>query len=644
MCGLGGIIRMIDPSLASAHTPIPEPWLDVLDGAVSHRGPDGGGRFRDHFVRPDGGVIEVALVHRRLSIIDLADGAQPMVRTVGGRRLAVAFNGCIYNHRALRAELVRLGQPFESSHSDTEVILAGWLEWGSGVFQRLNGMFGILLWDGRSGTFVAARDPFGEKPLYGVMGASASAFANVPRALERLRPMLPGYPRAAVEHASIEAANTLYFGAVPWVDSFQGIAQAQPGGAYSNAPGARQAGEPLFAALWRVCSHPAAGHRSAKRLSKSEGTADSIEEMLESSVRERLEADVPVAALLSGGVDSSLVCAVARRHKPDLLTLCVKMPDDRYDESGYARQVAEHLGLRHETVTAGARPVDDLVHLVELLGQPFGDSSLLPTFWACRAARDHAKVLLTGDGGDEVFLGYDRYRAIHLLRWMRFVSPMLWLLPKAGLREIDPKSGVARFARLIEAAKGRGYADLVAVFPIRDLVKLVSERIARRAGTDRDCGSELYWDLFEHFPDVLLRKVDHAAMVAGVEVRCPFLDHRLAEVALRLPVSVVCPLGERKGLLRAIARRHLPPAIVDRPKQGFAIPIGEWFRNNFGGLRDLLGDVLGTADPFPKAKLGVEIDLSAARQMVAEHLEGRRDHSQRLFMLLTTALWCRSAV
>ncbi len=645
MCGLGAVIRAFEPGGAptAGEESVHEHWLDAMDSAVAHRGPDGAGRFRDRQTRPDGSVVEIALVHRRLSIIDHAGGGQPMVRETPGGKLAVVFNGCIYNHRALRAELEGLGERFVTGHSDTEVILAGWARWRFEVFRRLNGMFSILLWDGRDGTFVVSRDAFGEKPLYGITDGRVSAYANVPRALG-------GFPQSArgaadgPEAAAVEAADVLYFGAVRWVGRFRGVEQAEPGGTYSNLAATDTAYQTVFAGLRQERRHGASSLRRGASRFERETATDGIARMLETAVLDRLEADVPVAALLSGGVDSSLVCALAKRSRPDLLTLCVRMPDDRYDESGHARRVAEHLEMPHRTVEAGERPAEDLVRLINLLGHPFGDSSLLPTFWACRAAREHAKVVLTGDGGDEVFLGYERYQAVDALAVLRILRPLLVLSPLSRGAATEPTSRAAKFARLLGAARGRGYTDLVAIFPILELCELVSPRIARQAGTDRATSSEaVEWDVSDHFPNVLLRKVDHAAMAAGVETRAPFLDHRLAAAVLPLGRSVLCPRGERKGLLRAIARRHLPAGIVDRPKQGFAIPIGEWFRTDYGGLKALLTDALGSADPFPESRLGVEISMATVRRIVDEHMEGRRDHSQRLFMLLSTAIWCRSA-
>jgi len=373
----------------------------------------------------------------------------------------------------------------------------------------------------------------------------------------------------------------------------------------------------------------------------SSNAESEIETALMKAVKSRLESDVPLGALLSGGVDSSLVCALAKRELGSLATVCVRMPHAAYDESKHAQITAECIGTTHRTIEIAPDPLNDLEHLIRLLGHPFGDSSLLPTYWACRAARQHAKVLLSGDGGDELFLGYERYKVIP---WLQAIGPFGSLARLAlgwKFKQHDPKSRDAKIARLLDASAGDGYLDLAAIFPKADRQRLIPGQTGKWAFTERCRGMEYSWDIGDHFPDVLLAKVDHASLAAGVELRAPFLASDLATLVLSQRHSLLTPGGLRKGLLRSIARRYLPAEIVDRPKMGFAIPIGDWFRSDFGRLNSRLATALASTDPFPSSLVGCELNLPFARQIHAEHLAGTRDHPQRLYMLLVLAIWCQ---
>lgn len=649
MCGIAGILRVHTPGTTPPPPgqAIPERWLDLLDDAIRHRGPDGAGRFRDRALDADGRTLDVALVHRRLSIIDHAGGAQPMVREGVGAPdaglVAVVLNGCIYNHRELRAQLQPLGHAFSSDHSDTEALLFGWRAWGEGVFDRLDSMHACALWDHAAARLVVSRDPFGEKPLYLAAHAALGlyAFAGCPKALHDLLHELgdDDDPREARWHP-VTIASAIKLGTVAWTQTLGGVGQLAPG-CTAEAP-AREHDPRPHAPLtrgFRPIRHAHAARWLKEPRVTPEHTEDALDRLLKDSVARRLDADVPVACLLSGGVDSSLVAWHARGRP--LTTLCVRMPHARYDESGHALHAARIIGSTHHTIDVAAHPAEDLVRLIDTLGQPFGDSSLLPTYWACKAARDHAKVVLAGDGGDELFRGYERYQAITPLALLQWLGPLLRLIPRGVLKETDPKSAWSKLSRLVQAARGAGYEDLVSIFPREDLAALVGRSLAHHAGTDSRADDPWTWEILDHLPDVLLRKTDHASMLAGVELRAPMLDRALAEFALRLPPRVLTPDRQRKGLLRAVARRYFPDELVDRPKMGFAVPLGSWFRDDFGGMRTLLLDALHAADPFPTAILGFELNRATVRRLIDEHLAGTRDHAQRLYMLLVLAIWCR---
>lgn len=673
MCGIGGILR-------TDGQPIPEEWLDAIDARIAYRGPDGAGRFRDRVTFTDEQgrqrVVEVAFVHRRLSIIDHKDGHQPMVSERGRNEneglVAVVFNGCIYNHRELRKELEAQGHRFVTDHSDTEVLIHGWREWGEELFDQIEGMYALAIWDHVRKILVLGRDRFGEKPLYFRATESVEpgedrllvpvfAFGSDSAALQTIPPPDPVCGDWCREQWLIPQ---LTFGYV--CGQFHGpdridIASASPNGS-TIFDGSERAVSSIADSAQTRAGESGAGP------AKSGDNASAIESLLDQAVARRLEADVPLGCFLSGGVDSSLIAWYARKRKPDLMTFSVRMPDARFDESAYAEQVARHIGSDHQTLDVAVSPAEDLAHLINTLGQPFGDSSLLPTYWVSKAAREHVKVALAGDGGDEVFLGYERYLAAPVLsrywHWLR-------LLPIDFLHRRHPKSRANKLARLVDIARDfsvLGVMGMEAIFTLEQLKALAPRiRPGRWACSINEDHSVLQglaamgvpielpapaeaisdlrqFDLDYYLPNDLLRKTDTASMACGLEVRCPFLDRDLAAAVLAMPVDELIPGGERKGLLRRIARKYLPRECVDRPKMGFAIPIGEWFRSDDlphkgSGMKTLLLDHLNSAEPFGP----IQLNRKTVQRFIDEHMSGKRDHGQRLFTLLTLSIWARSA-
>jgi asparagine synthase (glutamine-hydrolysing) len=371
------------------------------------------------------------------------------------------------------------------------------------------------------------------------------------------------------------------------------------------------------------------------------------ESLLRASVIAQLTTDVPLGCFLSGGVDSSLIAAFAqqhlREHGQHLQTFTMKMPHAAYDESPFAQQVATHLGTQHHELTCETNIADDLIMLIEQLGLPFGDSSLLPTYWLSKATRKHVKVALAGDGGDELFAGYERHKAgMLLIKYSDFLRD----LPPLTFPPRNPRSWLGKLSRLINAAHGEGYWDLLSIFPSSMREALTSEPYSEAMNASlRHTASEYKpWihDTIHYLPQDLLRKTDTASMAVALEVRCPFLSRELSAAAWHTPASVLLPGGQRKGLLRAVARKFIPPAIIDRPKQGFAVPIGDWLRTNHGQLRDLYHDmVIAARDPFPASLLDLEINRTYVQQLTDEHMASKRDHAQRLYLLLVFAIWCR---
>ncbi|MFN7021529.1 MAG: asparagine synthetase B family protein [Phycisphaerales bacterium] len=682
MCGIGGILRIwpADQRELALRTPharsIPGNWLDILDESIKHRGPDGHGRFRDRAVRTDGSVVDVALVHRRLSIIDHAGGAQPMIHDQRGAglwpadkreawnthlseppealtpspthdRLALVFNGCIYNHRELRAELQRAGHVFTTDHSDTEVLVHGWREWGHRLPERLEGMFSWVIWQHQLAGWSMATDLAGEKPLYLMVPtgrAEVRAFCSGVPGLLRLARALDPSARCRMREEFGGVRGWLAYGsdtAAFDCGEFR-IHQLEPRERCWRYRVDREFGTSQDS--WTTLPTRGSGPRP---------TVADIDRLLCDSVAARIDADVPVACFLSSGLDSALIARCAHALSPDLLTLTVRMPHADYDESAGAAATAASIGVRHRIIDADPRPAEDLLRLIPQIGLPFGDSSLLPSLWVSRAARNECRVALSGDGADELLCGYERYLAAG---WLRRWHRLLAAVPTRLLRSTNPRSAASKFARLAFAAGNGGYLDLLAVFPAADLRELTGRADGSTVRTLESAPDAPTFDFLTYLPYDLLRKTDSASMSVGLEVRSPFLSSELVRSCLAAPLDALMPRGRdggRKGLLRQVARRYFPSEIVDRPKMGFAIPIGEWLRTDYGsvggggGLRTMLLDHLNSAEPFGPPSLGIELNMNFIRRMLDEHLGTgpsglvKRDHAQRLYMLLVLSIWAK---
>ncbi len=635
MCGIAGILRRYERGAAvpPAEVAIPKAWLDALDAGIAHRGPDGRGVFRGRSIAADGATVDVALVHRRLSILDHSGGAQPMVgcRERGPGEIAVVFNGCIYNHRELRRELMGLGHRFESDHSDTEVLVHGTRQWGGGLARKLDGMFAYAAWDAAKGSLVLARDQAGEKPLYELwLAEDTLAFASS-------MPSLVSCAREAGVPLTISPRGALmWLKHGYWRSSPLMSAEVPPGSVCVLGPG--ELGPEYEAGRHRgelIDPRPRMGAPTVP-IDENETLA-----MLERAVASRLEADVPIGCFLSGGVDSSVVAALAQRAMKKggrtLKTFTVRMPDARMDETPYADAVAEHLGTEHAVLDCRVTGAEDLVKLVEQLGLPFGDSSILPTHWVSAAAREHVTVALGGDGGDELFGGYNRYRVNALMHRLRGPLRAARALPAWAIKPLG-----GNLARVATAARHHGYDDILTIFRTPQLERLLGQsfvdEMLHGAYAQRNVGGDARRDDFDvYLPLDLMRKVDTAAMAVALEVRAPMLAKELVGAALSASLADVEAGEGRKGLLRKIARTLVPAHVIDRKKMGFGVPIGKWFREDFAGLGGLMQDRLGSAEPFPGVPL--EFDRAELGRIVDDHMSGRRDHAQRLFALVSLSVW-----
>lgn len=616
MCGIAGMVRFDDEPIALDR-------LAAMLEAVRHRGPDGAATLvRGH----------CGLAHARLSIVDHAGGSQPMQAPATDQAgpLAVVFNGMIYNHRTLRKTLEQQGHRFTSDHSDTEVLLHGYRQWGCDLLAKLDGFFAFALWDEPRQSLLLARDRTGKKPLYFHRDETQITFASVPAAV------MAGLAEAKVPQVDGQALRTyLRFGDTLDQSLVRGLNQL-PAAHWLSIDARRRVRSERYWQRPTQVNQPV-----------GDDPTSTLANLLTASVQRRLEADVPLGCFLSGGVDSSVVAAIAHQQLTaqqgePLQTFSVKMDELDYDESAFAQCAADHLGTRHTVLQADAKAdvIGDLARLIHLTGQPTADSSLLPTFWLSRAASAQVKVALSGDGGDEIFGGYDRYRALRLLNshrwWLRRV-PAGWVRPHAQ----SPDALRTRLHRLRQAAAHRApaaqYLSMIQLFDdaqIRALGLTIDPQpqgLHDWPDDDDVISAAMRWDQSHYLPHDLLRKVDRASMSAALEVRCPLLDTALIEWAGTLPRRTLLPGRRSKGLLRQLAGRLLPAAIAKRAKRGFALPIGRWFCQS---LRQPLREHLLDADLS-----GLGLHRAAIEHLLNQHLTGQADHTHRLFALLSLSLW-----
>jgi len=598
MCGIAGICRRDG-------RPIPQHWVRMLDESITMRGPDASGRFHDQ-IAAGNGTVEILMLHRRLSVIDKAGGGQPMIwgnPDSDVPEVAMVFNGCIYNNSRLRVQLQAQGASFRSDHSDTETLLEAYKQWGEDVPRHLDGMYAVAIWDRRTMQLSLFRDPYGQKPLYildlGDAGEGC-VFCSNPAPLQTIAKEL------GLDKMTTGALQRyLQLGYITGTDTLM---------------------EPV------VCVRKASGSPCS--------TSETVEEAIRGSVIDHLESDVPLGCFLSGGVDSSLIAAFAHQELGNLKTYCVKMDDPAYDESSYAETVANHLGTRHETLRVSMDPATDLTTLVGLLGQPFADSSILPTYWISKTARKEVTVALSGDGGDELFMGYNRYLAIDsIARWHALLARVPW---GGGSKPTTFKSKLGRMADAARDWTLSNVASIESLFSSSEIESMTGEPFVVPVVPsvhETPIQRLQQFDMQHYLPDDLLRKVDTASMAVALEVRSPLLSMRVRNAVAPLTTRQLMPRGERKGLLRVIASKYLPKNIVDRPKMGFAVPLASWFRSDQSGLGQLAGDVLLASDAFS----GLPVDNQQVATMFDEHRCGHRNHEHKLFALLTLALWCQQA-
>jgi asparagine synthase (glutamine-hydrolysing) len=639
MCGIAGFFR---PGPLEPDAPR---LAQSMGDALRHRGPDDRGEWLD-------GEAGIALAHRRLAILDLsAAGAQPMCSADG--RWVVAYNGEIYNHLVLRSELEATGRaPAWRGHSDTETLLAAISAWGlRQALEKSVGMFALALWDRDARTLTLARDRLGEKPLYYGVHRGTLLFGSELAALHR-------HPRFEDEIDRGALALLLRYGYVPAPWSIHAsVRKLPPGCLLTMRTPADATAAPV--PYWSALAHALEGQRDPLALSDDEAV-DELERLLRQSLQGQRVADVPIGAFLSGGIDSSLVVAVMQSLSGGgVRTFTAGFDDPAHDESVHARAVAAHLGTRHtEFRLTEPEALATVRELPRLFSEPLGDASQIPTHLVCRLARSAVTVAISGDGGDELFWGYERYRwagrIASVPSWLRRAGAALmrplpattWAATLAPVERWLPAElrGPMRADRLRKLLEVVSASDDDAVYrlvlsPWPADCRLVRRPAERPSVLDAEAPAlrslderMMLLDLRSYLPDDVLTKVDRAAMAASLETRVPLLDHRIVEFALRLPMHQKRRDGRSKWLLRRLLDRHVPRHLIDRPKMGFGIPIHDWLR---GGLRDWAESLLAE-DRLRAAGL---VDPAPIRRTWAEHLAGTHDWGYRLWPLLVFEGW-----
>ena len=642
MCGIVGFLGTTDRDEAALTS-----LVQKMSTCLAHRGPDDSGLWVD-------ASVGLGLGHRRLSILDLSPmGHQPMASRCG--RYILTFNGEIYNYLDIRAELEAAGPMLWRGHSDTEVILAAIVRWGVGpTLERMTGMFALALWDRAEQTLHIARDRLGEKPLYYGWLGGTFVFASELKAL-RAQPRWKGeVDRNALvlflRHGYVPAPSTIY----------SGIRKLWPGTFLSVRPD----GSSTENRFWSAREIAERGVREPFEGSDTEAR-DALERLLSRAVGRQMVADVPLGAFLSGGIDSSTVVALmqAQSARP-VQTFTIGFREPGHNEAEHAKAVARHLGTDHtELYVTPAEAMDVIPRLPELYDEPFSDPSQIPTFLVAQLARRKVTVSLSGDGGDELFGGYNRHfigrglwnrvgwlprgardllagaiTTVSPAHWNRALAPLIGMAP-GRLRYPNPGEKLHKLALVLGARDSdEVYLGLTSHWKRPASVVLLGEESAAAANGHREAALSdftqrmMFLDLVSYLPDDILVKIDRAAMGVSLETRVPMLDHHVVEFAWRLPLSLKIRDGQGKWLLRQLLYKFVPPELIDRPKSGFDVPIGTWLR---GPLRDwaeaLLDETRLRAEGF--------FDVGQIRARWNEHLSGRRDWQQAMWNVLMFQAW-----
>ncbi|HEV7298077.1 MAG TPA: asparagine synthase (glutamine-hydrolyzing) [Tepidisphaeraceae bacterium] len=635
MCGIAGIIAWDERYRTSRHT------LARMSDAIAHRGPDGERLwFNDEASEISLDTPQVAFAFRRLAVID-PDPRSMQPFTIDFKTMI--FNGEIYNYRELREELTSARPDYEwRTNGDAEVLLVAYDTWKDGFIKKLNGMFALAIWDEDQQSLLLARDRMGQKPLYWTASnagtATVVAFASELGALRRLpwfdatlsRPSLEHYLRYGYMEGS--AGHTIFTST-------------------AILPPATMAKWQYGRQVWKKEYYDPNLRSSDASPAK---TVDRTRELVAAAVRRQLVSDAPLGVFLSGGIDSAVIAACAQADAPTQ-TFSIGFENKQYDETPYAREIAAHLGTTHHEFMVKPDAVNDLPMLATVFGEPFADSSALPTHYLARETRQLVTVALSGDGGDELFGGYARYRAMkydstvrRLPRWVRRHLATRGAEMVASAHPKSRKSKIARFLQTIDQDAGKRYASYHRLFDPHMIADLFREHAVDMHYVDYIAGSLDAWmgdrdavqaalalDRISYLPNDLLTKVDRATMLHALEVRSPFLDPDLVTFAAGLETQELIG-GGPKRMLREAFGKFLPGWVFTRQKQGFALPIADWFRND-AAAKAMLNDCLFASDSFASTYFNGNV----VRYLVEEHASGRANHAARLYALLMLELWWR---
>ena len=621
MCGISGKVYF-DPE----HT-VTRQELEQMSGTLTHRGPDGSGVWIDR---------NVGLAHRRLAIIDLRTVAsQPMSNEDGS--VWIVFNGEIYNFQELRKELESCGHIFRT-HSDTEVIIHAYEEYGHKCLDRLRGMFAFAIWNTRTRTLFLARDRVGKKPLYYFTDGNRFLFGSEIKAILADRSIL-----AEPDPVSIDHFLALKYIPAP-LTAFRGIHKL-PAAHWLELKGDRFE----IGRYWQLRYTP-------KHRVNMQEAIEELQWRLAEAVRLRLVSDVPIGAFLSGGIDSSAVVAyMAKALDRPVRTFSIGFEEEAFDERPFARMVAERYGTEHTELVVKAAITDILPRLVWHYDEPLGDASTVPSYAIAALTRQHVTVVLNGDGGDENFAGYDWYVMDRQVRRGEVVPQKMWqhisnlmqCFPK-GRGHRGPLWKIARLAEVLSLPQGQRYAQWVEHFSPKVRHQLYTEIFKEEIATSDPEG--LFDDLFAqsnaedctdialdadvqlYLPDDLLVKIDRATMAHSLEARSPLLDHELMEFVACLPTHLKLSGTQKKRVLKAALRGVLPDTVLDRRKMGFCVPLANWFRKE---LREMTHDILLS----PRARQRGYFEPKEIDALLDGHCSGREDHAEGLWELLVLELW-----
>ena len=624
MCGIAGWINLENKS-SQNHS---EALLHSMCERMKHRGPDSEGLWLDE---------QVALGMRRLSIIDLHTGEQPVFSE--DKQIVVVMNGELYNFREVRQDLEKRGHKFETN-TDTEILPHLYEEYGEAMVEHLNGMFAFALWDKRRKKLLVARDRFGEKPLYYGAFDGKLIFASEPKVLLKNPAVKPEINTDALR-------QYLSFDYVPAPLSIYKDVYKLPAAHLLTV----ENGEVKTRRYWNLSFHK---NGSTPSLEKA---AEDLREIVSDAVRMRLVSDVPLGILLSGGVDSSTVAAFAVKHSAEKVkTFSIGFEEDSFDESKFARQVAEHLGTEHYEDKLSVEKAADLISEIgKWLDEPLSDGSLIPTFLLSRFVRQHVTVALGGDGGDEIFAGYPMYFGHKMARiydaipsFLRtgLIEPIVNNLP-VSTKNLSFDYKAKRFVAASKYDTVTRHHSWFGSFSIDQQNDLLSRNVLENTSNDiyksakdllkiTDAADEIeqmqFLDINFYMAEDILTKVDRASMAVSLEVRAPFLDPRVAQFAASLPLEYKLKGNKGKYILKKAVEDLLPKNILQRPKKGFGIPIAEWLK---GSLNPLMHELLA---PERLKNQGL-FDEKFVRKLIKEHETGKASHHKQLWTLLVFQLW-----